>query len=106
MNWLIHTADRTTNLKIVVIGFAAAPLIGVVGISAYRLNLGTDVMSLPSKRHARDGALGCEECPKILRIERRTVFNDNQTSQWRGPCSNTSPVVAGFCFDPLDSCSL
>jgi len=45
MNWLIHTADRTTHLKIVVVGLAAAVLIGVIGISAHKFNLGTDIMT-------------------------------------------------------------
>jgi len=45
MNWLIQTADRTTHLKIVVVGLAAAVLIGVIGISAHKLNLGTDIMT-------------------------------------------------------------
>jgi len=41
MNWSIYTADRTTHLKIVVVGLAAALLIAVIGISARELNLGT-----------------------------------------------------------------
>jgi hypothetical protein len=45
MNWSMYTADRTTHLKIVVVGLAAALLIAVVGISARGLNLGTDIMS-------------------------------------------------------------
>jgi hypothetical protein len=45
MNWSMYTADRTTHLKIVVVGLAAALLIAVVGISARGLNSGTDVMS-------------------------------------------------------------
>jgi hypothetical protein len=45
MNWSMYTADRTTHLKIVVVGLFAALLIAVVGISARELNLGTDIMS-------------------------------------------------------------
>ena len=45
MNWSMYTADRTTHLKIVVVGLAAALLIAVIGISARELNLGTDIMS-------------------------------------------------------------
>jgi hypothetical protein len=45
MNWSMYTADRTTHLKIVVVGLAAALLIAVVGISARGLNVGTDIMS-------------------------------------------------------------
>ena len=45
MNWSLYTADRTTHLKIVVVGLAAALLIAVIGISARQLNLGTDIMT-------------------------------------------------------------
>ena len=43
MNWSMYTADRTTHLKIVVVGLAAALMIAVIGISARELNLGTDI---------------------------------------------------------------
>jgi hypothetical protein len=45
MNSSLYTADRTTHLKIVVIGLVAAVLIAVIGISARELNLGTDIMA-------------------------------------------------------------
>jgi hypothetical protein len=45
MNWSMYTADRSTHLKIVVVGLTAALLIAVIGISARELNLGTDIMS-------------------------------------------------------------
>lgn len=45
MNWSLYTADRTTHLKIVVVGLTAALLIAVVGISATQFNLGTDVLT-------------------------------------------------------------
>ncbi len=45
MNWLIYSADRATHLRIVVVGLAAAVLIGVLAISAHQLNLGTDIMT-------------------------------------------------------------
>jgi hypothetical protein len=45
MNWSLYTADRTTHLKIVVVGLAAALLIAVIGISARELNLGTDILT-------------------------------------------------------------
>jgi Cu/Ag efflux protein CusF len=45
MNWSMYTADRTTHLKIVVVGLAAALLISVIGIAAQQLNLGTDIMT-------------------------------------------------------------
>ena len=48
MNWSMYTADRTTHLKIVVVGLCAALLISVVGISARTLNLGTDIMTAQS----------------------------------------------------------
>ncbi len=43
MNWSIYTADRTTHLKIVVVGFLVALLISFIGIAS-ELNLGTDIM--------------------------------------------------------------
>ena len=45
MNWSIYTADRTTHLKIVVVGLAAALLVAVIGIAAQQLNLGTDILT-------------------------------------------------------------
>ena len=45
MNWSMYTADRTTHLKIVIVGLCAAVLIAVIGISARELNLGVDIMS-------------------------------------------------------------
>jgi hypothetical protein len=45
MNWSLYTADRTTHLKIVVVGLTAALLIAIIGISARELNLGTDIMT-------------------------------------------------------------
>lgn len=45
MNWSLYTADRTTHLKIVIVGLTAALLIAVIGISARELNLGTDIMT-------------------------------------------------------------
>ena len=41
MNWSISTADRTTHLKIVVVGLFAALLISFIGIAASALNRGT-----------------------------------------------------------------
>jgi hypothetical protein len=45
MNWSMYTADRTTHLKIVVVGLTAALAIAIAGISARELNLGTDLMA-------------------------------------------------------------
>jgi len=44
MNWSMYNADKSTHLKIVVVGLAAALLIAVIGISARDLNLGTDIL--------------------------------------------------------------
>jgi len=56
MNWSMYTADRTTHLKIVVVGLCAALLISVIGISARKLNLGTDVMTAQSPTVIKAGA--------------------------------------------------
>ena len=45
MNWSMYTANRTTHIKVVVVGFAAALMIAVIGVSARELNLGTDIMT-------------------------------------------------------------
>jgi hypothetical protein len=45
MNWSMYNADKTTHLKIVVVGLAAALLVAVIGISASDLNLGTDILA-------------------------------------------------------------
>ena len=45
LNWSIYTADRTTHLKIVVVGLLAALLISFIGIAASVLNRGTDIMT-------------------------------------------------------------
>lgn len=45
MNWSMYTADRTTHLKIVVVGLAAALLISVISIAAQQYNLGTDILT-------------------------------------------------------------
>ena len=47
MNSSLYTANRTTHLKIVVVGSSllAALMIAVIGISARELNLGTDIMT-------------------------------------------------------------
>jgi hypothetical protein len=55
MNWSLYTADRTTHLKIVVVGLAAALLIAVIGISARELNLGTDIMAAQGPTVIRAG---------------------------------------------------
>ena len=55
MNWSLHTANRTTHLKIVVVGLAAAIMIAVIGISARELNLGTDIVAAQSQTVIKAG---------------------------------------------------
>ncbi|MFZ0351031.1 MAG: hypothetical protein WAM03_23235 [Pseudolabrys sp.] len=62
MNWSMYTADRTTHLKIVVVGLAAALLIAVIGISARQLNLGTDIMTAHN--------------PTVIKAGGRVVYTD------------------------------
>ena len=62
MNSSMYTADRTTHLKIVVVGFAAALMIAVISISARELNLGTDVMTA--------------QTPTIIKAGGPVVFTD------------------------------
>lgn len=56
MNWSIYTADRTTHLKIVVVGLTAALLISVIGIAAHSFNLGTDILTAQAPTVIRAGA--------------------------------------------------
>lgn len=56
MNWSMYTADRTTHLKIVVVGLCAALLIAVVGICARELNLGVDIMTAQAPTVYKAGA--------------------------------------------------
>jgi hypothetical protein len=62
MNWSMYNADKTTHLKIVVVGLAAALLISVIGISARDLNLGTDIMAAQS--------------PSVIKAGGPVVFTD------------------------------
>jgi hypothetical protein len=62
MNWSLYTADRTTHLKIVVVGLAAALLISVIGIAATHLNLGTDVLTA--------------QTPSVIKAGGPVVFTD------------------------------
>jgi len=62
MNWSLHTANRTTHLKIVVVGLAAAIMIALIGISARNLNLGTDIMSA--------------QTPSVIKAGGPVVFTD------------------------------
>jgi hypothetical protein len=62
MNWSIYTADRTTHLKIVVVGLSAALLIAIIGIAAHNLNLGTDILTA--------------QAPTVLKAGGPVVFTD------------------------------
>ncbi len=56
MNWSMYTADRTTHLKIIMVGLVAALLIAVVGISGRELNLGPDIMTARAPTVIKAGA--------------------------------------------------
>ena len=56
MNWSMYTADRSTHLKIVSVGLAAALLIAVIGIAAQQLNLGSDILTAQGSTVIRAGA--------------------------------------------------
>jgi hypothetical protein len=45
VNWLIYTADRSTHLKVLMVGFTAALVVAVIGISAHKLTFGTAIMT-------------------------------------------------------------
>ena len=62
MNWSMYTADRTTHLKIVVVGLVAAILVSVIGISARELNLGTDILTA--------------QAPTVIKAGGPVVFTD------------------------------
>jgi hypothetical protein len=57
MNWSMYTADRTTHLKIVMVGFVAALMIAAISISARELNLGTDIMTAQTPTVIKAGGL-------------------------------------------------
>jgi hypothetical protein len=69
MNWSLYTADRTTHLKIVVVGLAAALLIAVIGISAHEFNLGTDIMTA--------------QTPTVIKAGGPAIFTDRSGSSVR-----------------------
>jgi hypothetical protein len=56
MNWSIYTADRTTHVKIVVVGLLAALLISFIGIAASALNPDTDIMTAQAPTVIKAGA--------------------------------------------------
>jgi len=69
MNWSLYTADRTTHLKIVVVGLSAALLIAVIGIAAERLNLGTDILTAQN--------------PNVIKAGGPVIFTDGSRSTIR-----------------------
>ena len=69
MNWSMYTADRTTHLKIVVIGLAAALLISAIGIAAQQLNLGTDIMTA--------------QTPTVIKAGGPVIFTDRASATIR-----------------------
>ena len=69
MNWSMYTANRTTHLKIVVVGLIAAILVSVIGISARELNLGTDIMAA--------------QAPTVIKAGGPVVFTDRSGSTIR-----------------------
>jgi hypothetical protein len=69
MNWSLYTADRTTHLKIVVVGLTAALLIAVIGISAREFNLGTDIMAA--------------QAPTVMKAQPATEFSARDSATIR-----------------------
>jgi len=69
MNWSMYTADRTTHLKIVVVGLVAALLVSVIGISARHLNLGTDILTA--------------QAPTVIKAGGPVIFTDQSRSTIR-----------------------
>lgn len=56
MNWSIYNASRGTHIKIVVVGLTAAILLGIIGLSAATLNLGTDILTARGPTVIKAGA--------------------------------------------------
>jgi hypothetical protein len=52
----MYTADRTTHLKIVLVGLAAALLIAVIGTAVQQLNRGIDIMTAQGPTVIKAGA--------------------------------------------------
>jgi hypothetical protein len=62
MNWSMYSADRTTHLKIVVVGLTAALLIAVLGLAAQQVYPGTDILTA--------------QAPTVIRAGGPAVFTD------------------------------
>jgi hypothetical protein len=56
MNWSMYTADRTTHLKILLVGLAAALLIAVIGTAVQQLNRSIDIMTAQGPTVIKAGA--------------------------------------------------
>jgi len=56
MNWSLYTADRSTHLRIVVIGFSSALLLFVIGIVATEINRDIDIMAAQAPTVIKAGA--------------------------------------------------
>ena len=69
MNWSLYTADRSTHLKIVVVGLVAALLVSVIGISAREFNLGTDILTA--------------QAPTVIKAGGPVVYTDRNGSTIR-----------------------
>jgi hypothetical protein len=69
MNWSMYTADRSTHLKIVSVGLAAALVIAVIGIAVQHLNLGIDIMTAQG--------------PTVIKAGAPVVFTDRSGSMIR-----------------------
>jgi hypothetical protein len=67
MNWSIYTVDRSTHLKIVVVGLLAALLISVIGITGSEVNLRTDIMTAEGATVIEAGAIFTDRSVPIVR---------------------------------------
>jgi hypothetical protein len=67
MNWSIYTEDRSTHLKIVVVGLLAALLISVIGITGSEVNLRTDIMTAEGATVIEAGAIFTDRSVPIVR---------------------------------------
>jgi len=56
MNWSLYTADRSTHLRIIVIGFSSALLLSVIGIVATKINRDIDIMTAQAPTVIKAGA--------------------------------------------------
>jgi hypothetical protein len=64
MNWSLYTADRSTHLKIIVVGLSIALLVSVMGIATTEFNRRTDIMTA--------------QATTVLKAGARMVFTDRE----------------------------